>query len=84
MFNDLKRLFGGIGLRYQQRIDIDSDGLRVNGIHGVFDIDVCAYAACFLRLSDGGHRKCGFAGRFGAVDLDDPASRETTDAESDV
>ncbi len=54
------------------------------GVHGVFDVDVCAYSAGFLCLSNGGHCESGFSGGFGTVDLYDTPAGEASDSECDV
>ena len=53
---DLERLFAGIGLRYQQFVDIDAQFLGIGRIERVFRIDEGRRAAQFLYLSN--HLQC--------------------------
>ena len=81
---NLERLFAGVGLRDQQFIDVDTDGLGIDRIHGVLGIDVGTGAAIALRLGHNMGSEGGLARGFRAVDLGDPASRQATDTERKV
>ena len=81
---DLERLLARVGLRDEQLVDVDADRPGVHRIHRVLGVDVGADAAVALRLRDDVHGECGLARRLGPVDLDDPPSRQTADAEGEV
>ncbi len=81
---DLERLLAGVGLRDQQLVDVDTDGLGVDRIHRVLCIDVGADAAVALRLGHDVHGECGLPGRLRAIDLDDPAPGQAAHPQCEV
>ena len=81
---DLERLLAGVGLGDQQLVDVDADRLGVDRVHRVLGVDVGARAAVALRLGDDVHGERRLAGRLGAVDLGDAATRQPADAERQV
>ncbi len=81
---DFQRLLAGVRLRDQQVADVDAELARVDRIERVFGVDVGGDAARLLHLRDDLQAQRGLAGRFGAVDLDDAAARQSADAERDV
>src|SRR4029453_7652898 len=58
--------------------------LRIFGIECVLSVDERGCAAGALGVGDGVQCQRGLARCLGAIDLDDPAARQTTDAERDV
>ena len=84
MFDNFESLFCRVGLGNKKRIDVNADGLGVDGVHRVFHVDICAHAASFLGLCDGGHCESGFSGGFGTVDFDDATAWQSADAEGDI
>ena len=54
---NLERLLTCIGLRDQQLVDVDTNRLGVDRVHGVLGIDVGAHAAVALRFSHDVHRQ---------------------------
>ncbi|CAB4836174.1 unannotated protein [freshwater metagenome] len=81
---DLEGLFTRVGLGDEQLVDVDPDGLGVDGVHRVLGIDIRTDAAVALRLGHDVQRQRGLARGFGAVDLGDPAAWEAPDAEGEV
>src|SRR5450756_1334269 len=81
---DLERLLAVVGLRHQQLVDVDADGLCVHGVHGVLGVDEGGLATEPLRLRDEVIDHGGLARRLRAVDLADAAARDAADAEGDV
>ena len=81
---DFKRLLAGIRLRNQQVADIDAELLGILRIERVFGVDEGGGATQFLHFSDDLQAERGLAGGFRAVDFDNPATRQATDAERDV
>ena len=81
---DLERLLTGVGLGDEQRIGVDAEVLRVGRVKGVLGVDERRDAAGLLRVGDGVQRHRRLSRRLRTVDLDDPAARQPTDAESDV
>ena len=81
---DLERLLARVGLRDEEVVDVDADPLRVRRVHRVLGVDEGADAAAALRLGDHVVDERRFAGRLRPEDLDDPAARQTADAERDV
>ena len=81
---DLERLLAVVGLRQEELVDVDADGLRVGRVHRVLGVDEGAQPAALLGLGDQvvDHRR--LTGALRAVDLDDPAARDAADAERDV
>ena len=81
---DLERLLTGVGLRDEQRVDVDAELARVLRVERVLGVDEGGDAACALRVGDRVERQRRLTRRLRAVDLDDAAARETADAERDV
>ena len=81
---DLERLLAGVGLGDVELVDVHADGGRVHRVHRVLGVDVGADATVALGLGDHVHRERGLPGRLRPVDLHDPASGQTTDAEGEV
>ena len=81
---DLEGLLAVVGLRDEQVVDVDADGLGVRRVHGVLGVDEGGLAAEALRLGDEVVDQRRLAGRLGAVDLDDAAPRDAAHAEGDV
>ena len=81
---DLEGLLTGVRLRDQQRVDVDTEALRVLGIEGVLRVDERRDAAGLLRTRDRVQRNRRLAGGLRTVDLDDAPAREPADTERDV
>ena len=81
---DLEGLLAVVRLRDQQIVDVDADGLGVDGVHGVLGVDERRLAAELLRLGDEVVDHGGLARGLRAEDLDDAAARDAADAEGDV
>ena len=81
---DLEGLLAVVGLGDQQIVDVDADGLRRRGVHGVLGVDEGRHAAEALCLGDEVIDQGRLARRFGAEDLDDATARDAADAERDV
>ncbi len=81
---NLQCLFPGIGLRYQQRIGVDTELGRIVRVKCVLRIDEGRNAAQRLRI---GHRVQGhgrLARRLRTVDLDNAAPRQPADPQRNV
>ena len=65
-------------------VDVDADRARVGRVHRVLGVDVGADPPVALCLGDDVHRQRRLAGRLRAVDLDDAAAGQATDAEGEV
>ena len=81
---DLEGLLAVVRLRDQQVVDVDADGLGVDGVHGVLGVDERRLPAQLLRLGDEVVDHGRLARRLRAEDLDDAAARDAADAEGDV
>ena len=81
---DLERLLPRVGLRDEERVDVDAELLGVLGVERVLGVDERRDAAGALGVGDGVQRERGLAGGLRAVDLDDAAAREAADAERDI
>jgi hypothetical protein len=81
---DLERLLAGVGLRDQKVVDIDTKLSRIDRVERVFRVDKSTGAAFLLSFGKAVQRQRGFARRFRAVNLDDPAARQATNAQRDV
>ena len=81
---DLERLLTRVGLRHEQRVDVDAELLGVLGVERVLGVDEGGDAAGALRVRDRVQREGRLARRLRAVDLDDAAARQPADAERDV
>ena len=81
---DFQSLFAGIRLRNQQVVNVNADFLGIGRVKSVFRIDESAGAAFFLRLCNNAQSQSGFAGTFRAVDFDNTAFGQPTDAQGDV
>ncbi len=81
---DFERLLAGIRLRHQEVFDLNPKLGGVHRIESMFGIDEGGRAALALTLSDDLQGQGRFAGRFRPIDLDDTATRQTTDAKGDV
>ena len=68
----------------EEFVELDADDAGVLGIQGVLDIDEGGEAAVALGLGDDAQTEGGLAARFRAENLDDPAARQTADAEGEV
>ena len=73
-----------VGLRDQQVVDVHAELAGVGGVEGVLGVDKGGQAAGLLRLGDDLQADGGFAGGFGAEDLDDAAAGDAADAEGGV
>ena len=82
--DDLERLLAGVGLRDQEFVDIDTDGLGVDRIHRVLRIDVGADATIALSLGDHMGGESALTGRFRSEDLGDTASGKAAYAEGEI
>ncbi|MNE12055.1 hypothetical protein D3C80_1048350 [compost metagenome] len=81
---DFQRLLAGVRLRHQQVVDIHAELAGVVGVESVLGVDEGTGGAQLLRFGDHRQGQGGFTGGLGAVDLDDPAFRQATDAQGDV
>ena len=81
---DLQRLLARVGLRDEQRVDVDAELLCVLGVERVLSVDERRDAASGLGVRDRVKRQRRLTRRLRAVDLDDAASREAADAERDI
>ena len=81
---DLQCLLAGVGLRDEQLVDVDADGLGVDGVHGVLGVDVGADAAVALGLGHHVGGEGGLARGLRPVYLGDPSPRQSADAEGQV
>ena len=81
---DFQRLFAGVRLGDVEVVGIDAEFTRVNRVKGVFGVNKGCRAARFLRFGDDLQGQRGFTRRFRAVDFDNPATRQTADAEGNV
>ncbi len=81
---DFQRLLAGIRLRHQQVVDIHAQLAGVFRIKGVLGIDESTGGAELLRFGNDRQGQSGFTRGFRTVNLDDPASRQTANAQSNV
>ena len=81
---DLERLLTGVGLRHEERVDVDAELLGVLGVERVLRVDEGGDAAGALRVGDRVQGERGLTRRLRAVDLDDAAARQPADAERDI
>ena len=81
---DLKGLLTGVRLGDEKIVGVNAQGLGVNRVKSVFGIDEGRVAPRLLGTGDGMERHGGLAGGLGTVDLDDAASRESADSQSDI
>ena len=81
---DLEGLLAVVGLRHEEAVDVDADGLGVGRVHGVLGVDERRLAAEPLRLRDEVVDQRRLAGRLRTVDLDDAAARDAADPKGDV
>ena len=78
--DDFERLLAGVRLGDQEILDVDAELLGVVDIERVLGIDVGRHAAGLLDVGGEMKGERGFAGRFRAVDLGDPAAGNAADA----
>ena len=83
-FGDVQGLLTGVGLRDEERLDIDAQLAGVHGIKGVFGVDEGGYTAKLLGFGNGVEGEGSLTGGFGSVNLDDTAAGETAYAEGHV
>ena len=83
-FHDLQRLLAGVGLRDQQVVEVHAELGRVDWIERVLGVDEGRHARGLLRLRHRLQRERGLARGFRAVDLDDAALGQASDAERGV
>ena len=81
---DLERLLTRVGLADEQRVGVDTELAGVLRVERVLGVDEGRDAAGLLRIGDGVERDRRLTRRFRAVDLDDTATGQATDAERDV
>ena len=81
---DLERLLTGVGLRHQQRVDVDAELLGVLGVQRVLSVDERCDSAGALCIGDGVQGQGRLTRRLRSVDLDDASTRHPSDAEGDV
>jgi len=81
---DLEGLLPRVRLGDEQGVGVHAELLRVLGVEGVLGIDEGGDAAQPLGVRDGVERHGRLPGRFRAVDLDDAAPGQASDAERDV
>ena len=81
---DLQGLLTCVGLRDQERVDVDAELLRVVGVEGVLGVDERGDAAGPLRVGDGVEGESGLTRGLRPIDFDDAAAREPANAERDV
>ena len=81
---DLQRLLTGVGLRDQQRVGVDAQLLRVVRVERVLGVDEGRDPAGPLGVRHRVQRDRRLTGGLRAVDLHDPAARQTADPERDV
>ena len=84
LVGDLQRLLAVVGLRDQQLLGADAQLAGVADVQRVLGVDEGADAAGALGLGDRVQGQRGLPRRLGAVDLDDPAARQTAHAERHV
>src|SRR5512146_323697 len=77
---DLERLLTSIGLRDEQRFDVDPELSRVFRVQRVLRVDVRRDTAIALRVRDHMQAERGLTARFRAVDLGDATARNSTHA----
>ena len=81
---DLERLLAGVGLGDEHLVDVDADARGIAGVEGVLGVDERDDAAHGLGLSQDLERERGLAGGLGAVDLDDAAAGNASDAQRGI
>ena len=81
---DLERLLSCVGLRHEERIDVDAELLRVVGVEGVLRVDERGDPAGALAVRDGVQGQRRLTRRLRSVDLDDAPARKPADAERHV
>ena len=77
LFGNVQGLLGGIGLGNQQAVNVQPAVGGILGIQGVFGVNVRRQPAQTLRLRHNMNGQRGFAGRLAAVNLRDPAPRQS-------
>src|SRR5271165_635213 len=80
----LERLFAGVGLGNQQIVDIDAELAGIGRVERVLGVYESAGAAAALRFGNDMQGKRRLAGALRPVNLNDPATRQPTDAERDI
>ena len=81
---DLEGLLTRVGLGDQEGVGVHAQGAGVDGVEGVLSVDEGRVTTGLLSVGDGMQGDRGLTGGLGAVDLDDTAAWEATDAEGDV
>ena len=81
---DLERLLAGVRLGDEQLVDVHAELPGVDRVERVLGVDERGDAAQALGLGDDVERQRGLARGLRAVDLGDPSSRQTADAERHV
>ena len=82
--SDLEPLFAGIGLRNQQIADVDAELAGVDGVEGVFGVDIGRHTTLLLHLRDHLQAERRLAGRLRTVDFNHAAPRQAARPECDV
>ena len=78
---DVEGLLARIGLGNEEGFDIDTELAGIDRVEGVFGIDEGCDTAELLGFGNGMQGERRLAGGFGAVDFDDAAAGETSNAE---
>ena len=81
---DFQRLLPGVGLGDQQVIDVDAQLGGVLRVQRVLGVDEGTGRALLLCLGNHRQGQGGLAGGLGTVDLDNPATGQTADAQGDI
>ena len=81
---NFQRLLTGIRLGNQQLINVNTQLFRINRVQCVLGIHKGTGFTLFLRFRDNLQSQRGFTGALRAVNLNDPAVRKTTNAQSNI
>ena len=84
VFGDFEGLLGVVGLGYEERIHVDAAVGGIDGVEGMFNVDVGGDAALPLALGHDVDGQGGLAGGLRAVDFGDAAFGDAADAEGYV
>ena len=82
--DDLEGLFTGVRLGDEQLVEVDPETAGVERIKGVLCVDIGRDTTEALGFGDDMEGEGGFTGGFRAVDLGDPAARNSADAQRKV
>ena len=84
LFRDFQALLTGVWLGNEHGVDVHPQSLGVNGVQGVFRVDVGHLAAQLLCFGHDVQGQGGFARGFGPVNFHDPAPGDAADAQGDI